>query len=687
MEKYYRQDLCKKISYILFAILILTSIFTHINKNAKADSNNEMEWDFTIIFSETTDKMDNIIFGESLNASDGQDNYDAPNPGGTPTTPYLDAYFTTSFPYPHDTLMQEIKHYTANNTYKDWNFSIFWFPSDYSLPTNVTISWEIEDVFASGYNINLYCNNISVANMTLTSSYTYESLAMERKQFKIVCERPPNNPPNMPSKPWGETEGYHGISYTYNTSTIDSNEDNVHYLFDWNDGTNSGWMGPYSSGEICSSSHIWESPGTYHIRTEAKDRYGAESNWSSYLVINMSNRAPNIPTNPQPSDNSTGVGVNEGISWTGGDPDPTDILTYDIYFGDSNPPPKIISNKSTTSFDPGTMSYNDDYYWKIIAWDGYGLKTTGPLWSFKTESSSNGENGGYPPGNGGENILPVANASASDTFGFVGSIIVFNGSLSSDSDGYITSWSWDFGDGVTKSGEITTHEYSGNGTYAVKLTVTDDGDATDTDTVFVVIGTANNPPSIPIVNGATSGNADTKYTYTATSTDRDNDSISYTFDWGDSITNISDFLPNGTSYTTTHEWATAGIYTINVTATDNETTSKKAKLIVLIDAEYVKELGYLLDSNGDTIYDSFFSNTTITKTSVKQEGENYSIDINGDGNWDYVYNSMDGTINPVKKEKETTGNTSSFPTEILLVMCMALIIIVVIVYLYKKEYF
>jgi len=47
--------------------------------------------------------------------------------------------------------------------------------------------------------------------------------------------------------------------------------------------------------------------------------------------------------------------------------------------------------------------------------------------------------------------------------------------LSTDSDGHIVSWSWDFGDGGTSTEQNPTHVYAGPGTYRVTLTVTDDG--------------------------------------------------------------------------------------------------------------------------------------------------------------------------------------------------------------------
>ncbi len=58
----------------------------------------------------------------------------------------------------------------------------------------------------------------------------------------------------------------------------------------------------------------------------------------------------------------------------------------------------------------------------------------------------------------------------------------FDGSGSSDSDGTVTSYAWDFGDGSTGTGATPQHAYSAGGTYTVSLTVTDNRSGTNTAT-------------------------------------------------------------------------------------------------------------------------------------------------------------------------------------------------------------
>ncbi len=103
-----------------------------------------------------------------------------------------------------------------------------------------------------------------------------------------------NIPPEKPRRPEGKTRGKFWKEYQYSSSTIDLDDHNLYYLFDWGDGTDSGWIGPYSSGAMATASHKWSTAGTFEITVKAKDSYGAESEWSDPLPVKMPKTHENL---------------------------------------------------------------------------------------------------------------------------------------------------------------------------------------------------------------------------------------------------------------------------------------------------------------------------------------------------------------------------------------------------------
>jgi len=95
------------------------------------------------------------------------------------------------------------------------------------------------------------------------------------------------------------------------------------------------------------------------------------------------------------------------------------------------------------------------------------------------------------------NDPPVADAGPDQTV-LVDEVVIFDGSRSSDIDGYITAYEWDFGDGTSGTGVTTTHAYGTAGTYTVILTVTDNGGLKDTDTAMVTVTEAPTYPTVTV---------------------------------------------------------------------------------------------------------------------------------------------------------------------------------------------
>jgi len=98
-----------------------------------------------------------------------------------------------------------------------------------------------------------------------------------------------NHPPLTPNKPSGINIGYTNITYWFISTTSDQDNDQIEYLFDWDDGTKEIWVGSFLSYESISYSHLWEKPGIYEIRVKAKDN-NSQSGWSSPLAVAIENQ-------------------------------------------------------------------------------------------------------------------------------------------------------------------------------------------------------------------------------------------------------------------------------------------------------------------------------------------------------------------------------------------------------------
>ena len=129
---------------------------------------------------------------------------------------------------------------------------------------------------------------------------------------------------------------------------------------------------------------------TYYWKIVAWDKYNYTSSGPIWNFVTEKNDPPYEPSDPYPPDGANDVLLGAILNWTGGDPNPGDVVTYDVYFGRTDPPTKKKSNQTQTSYDPGDLEVHEDYYWKIVAWDSMGLKAEGDRWSFQTGIN-------YPP--------------------------------------------------------------------------------------------------------------------------------------------------------------------------------------------------------------------------------------------------------------------------------------------------
>jgi len=94
-----------------------------------------------------------------------------------------------------------------------------------------------------------------------------------------------NTPPDKPTIE-GTTKGNKKTSYPYIINAFDPDESIIWYYIDWGDNTNTGWIGPYDSGNEITQSHAWSVKGTYIVKVKSRDPYNAESSETT-LEITM----------------------------------------------------------------------------------------------------------------------------------------------------------------------------------------------------------------------------------------------------------------------------------------------------------------------------------------------------------------------------------------------------------------
>jgi hypothetical protein len=94
--------------------------------------------------------------------------------------------------------------------------------------------------------------------------------------------------PDKPETPDGPAQIKTGEEGTYTTSARDPQGDQVYFWFDWGNGENSGWVGPFASEAEGSADYSWPDRGTYEVKVKVKDEHDNENpTWSDPFVVEV----------------------------------------------------------------------------------------------------------------------------------------------------------------------------------------------------------------------------------------------------------------------------------------------------------------------------------------------------------------------------------------------------------------
>ncbi len=275
----------------------------------------------------------------------------------------------------------------------------------------------------------------------------------------------------------GPYTGDPGVAVSFSSAgSSDSDGSIVSYNWNFGDGNTSTQANP---------SHTYSTAGAYTITLTVTDNEGATGTDNTTATIGDfcpgveacdGNIQLNLITDRYASETSwtlkdgTGATIESGSGYS-------NSTTYNINWN--------------LTVDQYTFTINDSYGDGICCGYGNGSYTIIDGCSNTIVTGGNfgsSETTEFCVPGGPVNQPPVAEANGPYS-GETGVAVSFSSTGSSDSDGTIVSYLWDFGDGNTSSAANPNHTYSVSGTYNVTLTVTDNNGATGTDNATATITT------------------------------------------------------------------------------------------------------------------------------------------------------------------------------------------------------
>jgi len=322
------------------------------------------------------------------------------------------------------------------------------------------------------------------------------------------------------------TSSCSALNCSFTSTSSDPDGTIASYSWNFGDGGTSTAQNP---------SHTYGATGSYSVTLQVTDNQGAQSPITT-KTVNVT--APNQAPTANFTFSCSALTCN--FTSTSSDPDGT-ISAYSWNFGDG---------ATSTAQNPSrTYAAGGSYNVTLRVTDNQGAQS--PI-TTKTVNVT------------APNQAPTANFS----FSCSGLTCNFT-STSSDPDGSIASYSWNFGDGATSTAQNPSRTYAAGGSYSVRLTVTDNRGATNFITKTV---TVTAPNSAPVVNAGPDANAFTGLLYSFTWSFSDanhNGPWSYTIDWGDGTTSSGTVSSEG-SFSAGHTYVIIfpRSFTIRVTVRD-----------------------------------------------------------------------------------------------------------------------
>jgi outer membrane protein assembly factor BamB len=236
------------------------------------------------------------------------------------------------------------------------------------------------------------------------------------------------------------------------------------------------------------------------------------------------------------------------------------------------------------------------------------------------------------------NSAPVADLQPPTASGNAPYTVNFNAGGSSDSDGTIVKYEWDFdGDGNYDgygADATISHTYTTAGVFTAKLRVTDDDSAQSTDASSITVNVpGNSSPTASLSATPVSGDAPLDVDFDAGAS-HDSDGTIVRYDWDLDGDGNYEFYDGGA--TPSHTYATAGVFTARLRVTDDDGAQATDTTSITVNVPGNSSPTASLSASpvsGDTPLSVDFD----ASASSDSDGTivRYDWDLDGDGNYEY----------------------------------------------------
>ncbi|AKB36719.1 Cell surface protein [Methanosarcina siciliae C2J] len=234
-------------------------------------------------------------------------------------------------------------------------------------------------------------------------------------------------------------------------------------------------------------------------------------------------------------------------------------------------------------------------------------------------------------------LPPVAEFTANRTYGAAPLVVLFT---DTSTGGVPTSWIWDFGDWTySKHAMNATYTFTKPGNYTVSLTAGNDAGSNKVVKPNYIVVTN------PFIVANFSSNVTHGYPPLSIQfTDLSQNATGWNWDFGDGS--------NSTQRNPVHEYADSGIYSVNLTATNENGTDSKLTTITVMQLVGIGPYAYIANS-GDNSVSVIDTATSKVTAMIPVESQLGGVAVTQDGKKVYVTNYYNISVIDATKNKVT----------------------------------